>query len=97
MEAVLGTISKINQHIINPIIIAMFGIAMVFFLYGVLEYLWKSHKDPAAIKAGAKHIGWGLFGMFVMISVFGFLQIIINTIPVDTQTKSNIQKVIPIQ
>lgn len=97
MEAALKIITKINQNIINPIIVILFAIAMLYFLFGILQYLVKSKSDPAAISAGAKHMGWGLFGMFVMISVFGFLQLIINTFPIDTGTIDNVNKVVPIK
>ncbi len=96
MEAALTIISKINANVINPIITVLFGVALVVFLFGVFQYLWKSHGDPGAIKAGSKHIGWGLIGMFIMFSVFGFLQIMINSLPVDQQTKDDVQKVIPL-
>jgi uncharacterized membrane protein YqhA len=97
MDAALKIITNINRIIINPIIIVLFAIALVYFIYGVLEYLFKSKSDPAAIAAGAKHIGWGLFGMFVMVSVFGFLKIIINTLPIDRPTIDNINKVLPLE
>lgn len=96
MENALAIISKINNVIINPIIGVLFGVALVVFLYGLVQYLWKSHGDPSAIKEGSRHIGWGLVGMFIMFSVFGFLQIILNSIPVDQQTKEDVKKVIPI-
>lgn len=96
METALNIISKINQLIINPIILLFFAIALVFFIWGVFEYLWKSRTDPGAIKAGSKHIGWGLLGMFIMVSVFGFLQVLLNSIPVDSNTRDNVKKVIPI-
>lgn len=96
MQAALSIISKINTNIINPIIVVIFSIALVVFLFGLFQYLWKSHGDPSAIKEGSKHIGWGLLGMFIMFSVFGFLQIILNSIPVDQQTKDDVNKVIPL-
>lgn len=96
METALNIISKINQLIINPIILLLFAIALVFFIWGVFEYLWKSRTEPAAITAGSKHIGWGLLGMFIMVSVFGFLQVLLNSIPVDSNTRDNVKKVIPI-
>ncbi|MEN9604734.1 MAG: hypothetical protein RJB39_419 [Candidatus Parcubacteria bacterium] len=96
MEAALKIISKINTTIINPLIAVLFGVALVVFLFGLFQYLWKSHKDPSAIQEGSKHIGWGLVGMFVMVSVFGFLQIIINSVPTDPTVKDNIKKVIPL-
>lgn len=92
----MSIISKINQNIINPIIIILFAIATVYFVFGILEYLFKSKNDPGAIKAGAKHMGWGLFGMFIMVSVFGLLQLIVNTLPIDTDTKENVNLVLPL-
>jgi hypothetical protein len=96
MDAALVIISKINQNILNPIIALLFVAALVYFVFGVLQYLVKSKSDPSAIRDGAKHMGWGLFGMFVMVSVFGFLQFIVNSLPIDATTKTNINKVLPL-
>lgn len=96
MESAYAIIGRISQYVLNPIIIILFGVALVIFLYGVLEYLWKSRSDPGAITTGAKHIGWGLLGMFIMFSVFGFIQIIMNTLPIDSATKDNVKRVIPL-
>ena len=41
-------------------------------------------------------MGWGLFGMFVMVSVFGFLKIIINSLPIDQETIKNVNTVLPL-
>jgi hypothetical protein len=95
MDAAMKIISKLNQNIINPIILFMFAAAMIFFLYGMLQYLVKSKNDPAAVQAGARHMGWGLFGMFVMVSVFWFLHFIINAFPIDANTKENVNRVLP--
>lgn len=95
MNASLKLITNINKIVLNPVIMLLFAVALVYFIYGVLEYLVKSKSDPAAIQSGAKHIGWGLFGMFVMVSVFGFIRVIINTLPIDERTTTNINKVLP--
>lgn len=96
MDSAIKIISNINKIIINPIITVLFAIALVYFIYGVLEYLVKAKSDPSAVQAGAKHMGWGLFGMFVMVSVFGFLKVIINTLPIDQDTINNVNKVLPL-
>lgn len=96
MEEIYKIISKINQLIINPFIILLFAIVLTYFVYGVLEYMIKSKSDPSAAKAGGRHMAAGLFGMFIMISVFALLQVLVNTLPVDKETKTNIQRVLPI-
>lgn len=74
----------------------MFSVAFVFFIYGVFEYLYKSHSDPAKIKEGRSHMGWGLFGMFIMISVFGLFKFILNSVPTSERTRNNVNRVIDI-
>lgn len=96
MDSAIKIIYKINKIIINPVIAFLFAIALIYFIYGILEYLIKAKSDPSAIQAGAKHMGWGLFGMFVMVSVFGFLKVIINTLPIDQETITNVNKVLPL-
>jgi ABC-type thiamin/hydroxymethylpyrimidine transport system permease subunit len=93
MQNIYKILSNINQIIINPIIGLMFGIALIYFLYGVLEYLWKSRSDPAKIKQGTSHMLWGIFGMFIMISVFGLFKFLINTVPTSDTSKQNVNRV----
>lgn len=93
MQKVYSIISNINDIIINPIILLVFGVALLYFMYGVFEYMWKSKSDPAKMKQGRSHMGWGLFGMFVMISVFGFFKILLNSVPVSERTKTNVNRV----
>ena len=93
MQKVYSIISNINDIIINPIILLLFMVALLYFIYGVFEYMWKSRSDPAKMKEGRLHMGWGLFGMFIMISVFGFFKILINSVPVSERSKTNVNRV----
>lgn len=68
---------KIAEHILNPVIGLMFGIAMIFFVYGVIEFISKADSDQGR-EAGRKHMIWGVIGMFIMLAVFGLIDIIIN-------------------
>jgi di/tricarboxylate transporter len=82
MKPALAFIHKVNQVIINPIILLLFAVAVLVFLYGVFLYVKDSDsEDGRAI--GRKHIIWGIFGMFIMISVFGILNIVMNSIGVS--------------
>ena len=97
MQKVYSILSKINDIIINPIILLLFAVALVYFIYGVFEYVWKSKSDPAKIKEGRAHMGWGLFGMFVMFSVFGFFKLLLNSVPVSERSKNNVNRVINLE
>lgn len=96
MQTAYAILSKINTIIINPIILILFGVAFVYFVYGVAQYIWKAQSDPSKIKEGKAHMGWGLFGMFIMVSVFGIFKFLLNTVPTSNNTKQNVDKVLNI-
>ena len=72
-------ISKINQVIINPIIVFMFAVATLIFLYGIVEFLSNPANEETRDK-GKQHIVWGVVGIAIMVSVFGIMQLIINSL-----------------
>lgn len=81
---------KINKFIINPIIVLVFGIALVMFIIGILQYVLNPASDEER-DVGRRHILWGLFGMFIMVSVWGIMNIIINTLGVSYINSNNIR------
>ncbi len=74
-------ISSINTYIINPFIGLLFVIATVLFLVGLVRYFFSGSSEDRAI--GQRHMIWGLLGMFIMVSVFGIMKIIINTFGIN--------------
>ncbi len=79
-EASVVTLMKsIDRVIINPIIFFLFALAMVFFLYGVAQYLL--NPDNEEVRSTSKtHMIWGVIGLFVMIAVFGIMRLILGTV-----------------
>lgn len=92
MKPALAFIHKINQVIINPIILLLFAVAVLVFLYGVFSYIRESDSEDGRA-TGARHILSGVFGMFIMISVFGIIHFILNTIGVSPND-SGVDKII---
>ena len=68
-------ISNIKVYILNPIIGFMFAVAVVMFIYGIVEYIWSAdNEDKVAV--GKKHMIWGIVGIFIMMGVYGILNIL---------------------
>jgi TRAP-type C4-dicarboxylate transport system permease small subunit len=93
MKPALDFLHKVIEHIINPIIILLFAVAIVVFLYGVFEYA-KNADNQESRATGSRHILFGLIGLFIMVSVFGIINIIVNTIGANPE-ESGINEVIP--
>ena len=75
MPAFLG---KLETVIINPIILLMFAFALVYFLYGVFEFVRDADSEDGREK-GRQAIMWGVIGMFIMIACFGIIRVVLNT------------------
>ena len=87
-------IPKVNALIVNPLIILMFAVALVGFLWGVMEYVRKA-DDVEARATGARHMLWGVVGMTIMISTFAILRLVLNTFGLNNgDTKTNVEKII---
>ena len=79
MNASEQLIANITNFIIQPLIVFLFGLALIAFLWGVAEYLWQSDSE-AGRATGAQHMIWGIFGMFIMFAAFAIIRIIANTV-----------------
>ena len=72
-------LDSINTYIVNPIIGLLFGLALLYFMYGVAVFIVNGDNDVKR-REGANHMLWGVVGLFVMVSVFGIMKIICTTI-----------------
>lgn len=84
-------LSKIAENIINPFIILLFVFALVIFLWGVLQFVMKA-DDEEARKIGRRHMIYGILGMALMVSAFGVVRFIANTIQADNSVIDQIQR-----
>ena len=76
---IVTLMGSINRVIINPLIVFLFALAVVYFVYGLVKYLLT--PDNEEIRTSSKsHMLWGIFGMFIMIAVFGIMNILLKTV-----------------
>ena len=78
----METVNKIVQVIVNPAITLLFAVAFLYFLYGV--FLFVRNADSSEDRAtGGRHMLWGLIGLVIMVSVFGIIRFITNSVGVQ--------------
>jgi uncharacterized membrane protein YidH (DUF202 family) len=79
-EASVGTLMKsVNRVILNPLILFLFALALAYFLYGVMQFIINPGNEEIR-KTGKSHMLWGVVGMVIMVSAFGIMQLILNTL-----------------
>ncbi len=77
----MDLLNNIITEIINPAIYLLFGFAMVIFLYGVFQFIYKS-DDEEARSAGSQHILWGIVGLAIMVCALAIRRFIASTLGV---------------
>ncbi len=76
-------LNKINEVILNPALVLLFSIALLVFLYGGLQFILKASDEKGRDEA-KKAMVWGLVGMFIMVTAFGIIRVILNSVGVST-------------
>ncbi len=74
-------IANVNREIINPLILFLFALAVVYFLYGMVEFIANGANDEKKT-TGKSHMLWGIIGITIMMGVWAILGIILNTMNV---------------
>ena len=72
-------IKKIEDAVVNPILILLFAVALLVFIWGVFTYIVHA-DDPTKRSEGGKGMIYGVIGMFIMFSVFGIINLIASTV-----------------
>lgn len=75
-------ITKIAENIINPTLLLLFALALVYFLWGVLKYIREADK-AASREEGASHMLWGVVGMAIMIGAYTLIKIVVGTFGIE--------------
>lgn len=75
-------VRKVNISIINPIIWVLFAVAVLVFLYGVLQFLIGQASEEKKT-VGKSHMIWGIVGIFIMLSVWTILGFLTRALGID--------------
>ncbi len=71
-----GIIGLLNTVVV-PVI---FALAFAAFVWGVVKYLFIHGNDEAKRAEGRLFILWGVIGMAVLFSVWGFVNLLLSTL-----------------
>ena len=64
--------------IVNPLVWIIIGFAVVYFLWGVAKYILHS-GDVKAREEGRNMMIYGIIAIFVMVSMWGFVNLLVAT------------------
>lgn len=80
-----NVLDRINSVIVMPIIQLVFAAGFFLFLWGIVEFFWSMRQaSTEGVSTGKYHMFWGVIGMFVMLSVWGIINIVTSTFGIDS-------------
>jgi succinate dehydrogenase/fumarate reductase cytochrome b subunit len=82
-SSVIQLVNNFVDVIINPLILLLISAALLLFFWGLFRLLWDLSNGGTGAE-GKQHILWGLIGLVIMISVWGIIELIANSIGSDT-------------
>ncbi|MEK7147875.1 MAG: hypothetical protein AAB758_01100 [Patescibacteria group bacterium] len=87
---IVKLLNNINKFVLNPLITLAFAIALLVFFIGIFQFI-NSETADSKREQGKKKILWGLVGMFIMISAYGLIRIILGTFDITPPSYLNLR------
>lgn len=79
MTAFGNFLNPIIDAVVYPLIALLFGIAVLVFVWGVLQFVLGGNEETAREK-GKMTMKYGTIGFFIMIAAWGIVYIVSNTV-----------------
>ncbi len=81
MNTLLQLYFNLNKYILNPLIGLAVAVAVIWILWGgIMLIIASQNGDSSGKERYKKHMIFGVIGLFIMVSVFGILEIVMNAL-----------------
>lgn len=80
-------LAALSSGVVVYLGIIMMGIAVVVFFAGMVRFIWANKKGEAGkLEEGRRFMLWGVIALFVMVSIWGIVGFLQDTVGIRTQT-----------
>ncbi len=91
-SAAISNLSDVGSFVINTInnvfVPVLFAVAFIVFVWGAFDTFILGANSEDVKEKGKNLMLWGLIGFFVMVSVWGLVNILTGTVSFGTSTQS---------
>lgn len=88
--AAVSNVSDVGTFVINTInnvlVPVLFAVAFIVFLWGAFDVFILGSNDEEVKEKGKNLMLWGLIGFFVMVSIWGLVNILTGTVSFGNNT-----------
>jgi uncharacterized membrane protein len=83
-KTIKGIVIMIKDFVGTLLIPLLITLALAAFFWNIVKSIYKSGEKADAVKEGKMMLLWGVVALFVMISVWGLVGVIADTLGLDT-------------
>jgi hypothetical protein len=74
----------------NYLVPLLFAIAFIVFIFGIFQYFILGGADEEKRTKGRSLMLWGMIGFFVMVSIWGILNLLVNSFGFGSSSRPNL-------
>jgi phosphoglycerol transferase MdoB-like AlkP superfamily enzyme len=86
-------IIQMAKDFINTLMPFIISLTLLYFIWGIFRMVTSS--DGSAREDARGYITWGVVALFVMVSVWGLVNILVGTLHLNNTTPQNLQQLVP--
>lgn len=86
---------RISYYILNPLIVAGFVAALLYFIWGMIQFLKNRDNNATASNEGKSHMIWGIVGLAIMVSSFAIMQVLADIVGAKNAKTYDITQELP--
>jgi hypothetical protein len=94
VDSVQDAGSFITNLITNVAVPVIFALAFIVFIWGVFKYFIAGGHDEEKRKSGRELMMYGIIGFFVMVSVWGLVNILVGSVDLNNEGPTNLPRAV---
>ena len=94
LNTIPGLVARVNA-VLNTIVPFLIGIAVFIVIWGVFNYVATASDEEKRVEA-RQYIIWGVILIFCMLSVWGFVNILVNSFSLSKRAPTSLPTLPPI-
>lgn len=83
----IKTLLRDFKSLLDLVVPIVFALALIFFFYGIAQFI-RSAGDTKTLESGKNKMIWGIVGLFVMISIWGIIKYLGDSLGIETNIRN---------
>ena len=88
-------IIQMAKDFINALMPFIISLTLIYFIWGLFRMV--SSTDGSAREDARGYITWGIVALFVMVSVWGLVNILVSSFHLNNTAPQNLEQLIPVR